>query len=197
MLDGYRPLVEFNDAKPSVDDVEWAKALIAAPLTDETAAHLIQVVRGGDDGRAQMAAWALGFGVLPGSSRMEFVEGLLLVVVDTTRSAEVRAHAAEAVAEQLRFEDQDDRLQEVATARLVDTLDDASGMVRFWSAFALGQLHAAWVARASVRTAGPRPAPRTISSAIAPRSPASLFRRRRSCWERDSFTATGVSSTTS
>jgi len=142
MLDGYRPLVELNDGEPSVEDVEWAKALIAAPITDETAAHLIQVVRGSDDGRAQMAAWALGFGVLPGSSRTELVEGLLLVVVDATRSAEVRAHAAEAVAEQLRFEDQDDRLQEVATARLLDTLDDASGMVRFWSAFALGQLHA-------------------------------------------------------
>jgi hypothetical protein len=56
---------------------------------------------------------------------------------------------------------------------------------------------AAWVARASVRRAGWRPAPRTISSAMAPRSRASLFRRAKSCWARDSLTAAGFSSTTS
>ncbi len=120
--------------------VEWAKALIAAPLTEPVAAELIELARSAEPDQAQMAAWALGFGEIPERLRLEVVGALLEVLVDATRSGAVRGQAAEAVAERLDFSDHLHPARVVTETHLIDMLSDPSSPVRFWSAFALGKL---------------------------------------------------------
>ena len=49
-----------NPTGHSGDVVEWAKALIAAPLTEPVVAELIELAGSAEPDRAKMAAWALG-----------------------------------------------------------------------------------------------------------------------------------------
>jgi HEAT repeat protein len=82
--------------------------------------------------RAQ-AAWALGFH----PRGAEAVDALLSTLADAHEETEIRAHAAEALghmADRLG-----DREADVLAA-LLRSLTDASAYVRFWSAFALGNL---------------------------------------------------------
>jgi HEAT repeat protein len=82
--------------------------------------------------RAQ-AAWALGFH----PQGAEAVDVLLRTLADGAEETEIRAHAAEALghmADRLG-----DREGDVLAA-LLRSLTDASAYVRFWSAFALGNL---------------------------------------------------------
>jgi HEAT repeat protein len=82
--------------------------------------------------RAQ-AAWALGFH----PDGAEAAEALLGTLADAEEETEVRAHAAEALghmADRLG-----DREADVLAA-LLRGLTDTSAYVRFWSAFALGNL---------------------------------------------------------
>ena len=126
----------------SIEIIEWAKDLVAVPLTEEVAAALIEIVRSRQDDRAEMAAWALGFGELAPASLTGVVEALCSVIGDTARPVQVRAQAAEAVAQQLE-DCAGHRLRPVATDLLIEMLSDASAAVRFWSAFGLGKLRAA------------------------------------------------------
>jgi HEAT repeat protein len=82
--------------------------------------------------RAQ-AAWALGFHPEGAGA----AEGLIRTLADAGEETEVRAHAAEALghmADRLG-----DREADVLAA-LLQGLADTSAYVRFWSAFALGNL---------------------------------------------------------
>jgi HEAT repeat protein len=82
--------------------------------------------------RAQ-AAWALGFH----PQGAEAVDALLRTLADAAEETEIRAHAAEALghmADRLG-----DREGDVLAA-LLRSLTDTSAYVRFWSAFALGNL---------------------------------------------------------
>lgn len=130
-----------DDAEePSIEVVEWAKALIAVPLAEEAAVDLIGLVQDRDAGRAQMSAWALGFAQIPANLETQALEALLEMLGDTSRSGVVRGHAAEAIAERLQFSEPLDPDRHAAELRLVDLLSDASPAVRFWSAFGLGKL---------------------------------------------------------
>ena len=126
-------------SSPSTDSIEWAKAVVAVPLSEEVVGELIGEVRSGTE-RAAMAAWALGFGEVPRNLRSRAVRVLLEVAADRTRPELVRAHATEAVAEQLRFSDSTDRDHQATESEMMALLSDASPAVRFWSAFTLGQL---------------------------------------------------------
>lgn len=76
------------------------------------------------------AAYALGF-CAEGTQTQQAVEALTSVVAAQNEMPMVRGTAAEALA----------NLAEVqSTPVLIGTLQDASSEVRFWSAFALGQL---------------------------------------------------------
>lgn len=125
-----------------MEDVEWAKGIIEAPLTVQTANHLVEIVRDRMDSRAEMAAWALGFGELPDEARGGVLDALLDVVTDETHSERLRGQAAEAIAECLEYS-ADAEARDRASDLLIDLLRDASPTVRFWAAFALGKLRAA------------------------------------------------------
>jgi hypothetical protein len=127
---------------PSGETVEWGKALVAAGLTDDVVAELLELVRHGTDDRAEVAAWAFGFGEIPQPLRIDTLESLLNVLADANRPAAVRGGVAEAVAEQLEFSDDTDLLRRAAEAVLIGLLDDDSAVVRFWAAFAVGKLKA-------------------------------------------------------
>jgi len=144
--------------EPSIEVVEWAKALVAIPLTEDTTLDLIDLVRDGAAGRAQMSAWALGFGDIPGHLAQRALEALLEMLGETGRPGVVRGHAAEAIAERLQFSDPLDPVRKVAELRFLDLLNDASPAVRFWSAFGLGKL----------RTTAAVPALRMLSSDDTP-----------------------------
>lgn len=120
--------------------IEWAKSLVAAGLTDDVVAELLELVRHGSDDRAEMAAWTFAFGDIPPDLRSDTLRGLLDVVTDTDRHAELRGQAAEAVAQQLEFSDNTDPLRQAAEAALIELLSDDSPIVRFWGAFGLGTL---------------------------------------------------------
>lgn len=140
-MDGHNVCSVDSDAQgPFADTVEWAKRLVATGLTEEIVVELIELLRRATDGRAEMAAWALGFGEVPGHLRESTVHALLEVLIDMTRAEAVRGQVAEAVAEQLAFSRGVDPLRRAAETRLIETLTDASSEVRFWSAFALGTL---------------------------------------------------------
>jgi HEAT repeat protein len=124
---------------PSVETVEWAKGLITVPFTEALVGELTGLVRSASSDRAEMAAWALAFGEVPGHLRGEVVETLLDVLGDVSRPESIRGRAAEAVAEQLEFL-HTDPTRHPAETRLIEMLTDASAVVRFWSAFALGTL---------------------------------------------------------
>jgi hypothetical protein len=126
--------------RPSPETVEWAKALVAAGLTDDVVAQLLGQVRQGADHRAEMAAWAFAFGDIPPHLRNDTLQSLLEVLAGGSRRAEVRGQVAEAVAEQLEFADETDPLRRAAEAALMDLLDDENPIVRFWGAFGLGKL---------------------------------------------------------
>jgi HEAT repeat protein len=82
--------------------------------------------------RAQ-AAWALGFH----PQGADAVDALLRTLADVAEETEIRAHAAEALGHMA------DRLGERegdVLAALLRSLTDTSAYVRFWSAFALGNL---------------------------------------------------------
>lgn len=124
----------------SSDVVEWAKALIFAPLTEPVVCELIELARSAERDQAQMAAWALGFGETPDYLPQGVVRALLDVLVDTTRPGAVRGQAADAVAEQLEFTDHLDPARLDAETSLTEMLNDPSAPVRFWSAVGLGKL---------------------------------------------------------
>ena len=124
---------------PSSETIEWAKALVAAGLTDEVVVELLELVREGTGGREQMAAWALAYGV-PARLIPDTVQSLLDVLADGERPAELRGQVAETVADQLEFSENTDPLRHRAEATLLQLLDDASPIVRFWAAFGLGKL---------------------------------------------------------
>jgi HEAT repeat protein len=125
---------------PSVETVEWAKGLIAVPFTEALVGELSDLVRSGSSDRAEMAAWALAFGETPEHLRGEVVEALVGVLADVSRPESIRGQAAEAVAEQLGLLHSTDPRRHPAEAQLIEMLTDASEVVRFWSAFALGTL---------------------------------------------------------
>ena len=122
------------------DGYEWAKTLIAAPLTEPETDELIEAARSAEPDGAQMAAWALGFGEIPENLLLGAVRALLDVLVDSTCPGPVRGQAAEAVAEQLEFSDHLDPARLDAETSLTDMLNDPSAQVRFWCAFGLGKL---------------------------------------------------------
>lgn len=126
-------------SSPSTDSIEWAKALVVAPLTEEVVGELVREMRGGTE-RAAMAAWALGSGDVPDDLRSRAVHALLEVAADRTRPDLVREHATEAVAERLRSSGSTDRDRQATESRMMVLLSDPSPAVRFWSAFAVGQL---------------------------------------------------------
>jgi hypothetical protein len=132
--------VDADADEPSIEIVEWAKALIAAPLSDVAVADLMGLAQDRDAGRAQMAAWALGFGEIPAHLETRALEALMAMLGDTSRSGVIRGHAAEAIGERLQFSGPDDPGREAAELRFVQLLSDASPDVRFWSAFGLGKL---------------------------------------------------------
>lgn len=134
-------MVESDANEPSMEIVEWAKELVAAPLTAEVARPLVGILRSRGDARAEMAAWALGFGELAPESRQDGLDALLDVMIDESRSDRVRGQVAEAVGEQLQFS-RDAHMRARAVDVLTGTLSDGSALVRFWSAFALGKLGA-------------------------------------------------------
>ncbi|MDQ1394552.1 MAG: hypothetical protein QOF30_3529 [Acidimicrobiaceae bacterium] len=129
-----------NPTGHSGDVVEWAKALIAAPLTEPVVAELIELAGSAEPDPAKMAAWALGFGEIPELLVVGADRALLGVLVDTTRTGAVRGQAAEAAAEQLEFSDRLDPAPIDAETCLTEMLNDPSAPVRFWSAFGLGKL---------------------------------------------------------
>jgi len=55
----------------------------------------MRLVQDRDAGRAQMAAWALGFGQIPAHLETRALETLLEMLGDTSRSGVVRGHAAD------------------------------------------------------------------------------------------------------
>ena len=141
----WRPTVGVVDADaegPSSEDVEWANALVDVPLGEAAAVELIGLVREGSGGRAQMAAWALGFGKVPAHLDERALEALLEMLADTSRPGAVRGHAAEAVGNRLDSAGLHDPARGLAELRLTDMLSDPSPEVRFWSAFGLGKLRA-------------------------------------------------------
>ena len=127
--------------EPSIEVVEWAKELVAAPLTGDVGARLLRILQSPGDARSEMAAWALGFGGLAAESRQDVLHALLGVMIDDTRPDRLRGQAAEAVGEQLQFSS-DEETSEEAVDLLTRMLSDESPVVRFWSAFALGKLGA-------------------------------------------------------
>jgi HEAT repeat protein len=78
-----------------------------------------------------MAAWALGFH----SSGERAVGTLLAVLRDPAEDTDVRCHAAEALGHIAPTRDRPEVL-----AALLHALGDRSPEVRFWAAFALGNL---------------------------------------------------------
>jgi HEAT repeat protein len=126
----------------ATEAVEWAKRLVAAPLTVDIATELIEVMISAEPARSEMAAWALGAGELPGSAQLNVIEALCDVLCDTTRPAGVRSHAAEALAAQIGASAPHSSGRDAATTALMGTLGDPDSGVRFWSAFALGELRA-------------------------------------------------------
>jgi len=132
--------VPADPQRPSPETIEWAKSLVAAGFTDGVVAELLELVRHGTDDRAEMAAWTFTVGDIPANLRTDSLHGLLDVVTDTHRFAEVRGQAAEAVAQQLEFSGTMDPLRQAAEATLIGLLNDDSPIVRFWGAFGLGTL---------------------------------------------------------
>jgi HEAT repeat protein len=128
--------------RPSAETIEWAKALVAAGLTDDVVAELLELVRVGTDDRAEMAAWALAYGDIPPHLKIATLQSLLGVLVDTARQPEVRGQVAEAFAQEFEFAEDTDPLRQAAELALIDLLDDESAIVRFWAAFGLGSLKA-------------------------------------------------------
>jgi HEAT repeat protein len=77
---------------------------------------------------------------LPEHLRGEVAETLLGVLGDVSRAESIRGRAAEALAEHLEFVQSTDPRRHPAETQLIEMLTDASAVVRFWSAFALGTL---------------------------------------------------------
>ena len=130
--------MDSDATEPSVEVVEWAKELVAAPLTADVVRRLVGILRDRGDARAEMAAWALRFGELAPESRQDGLHALLEVMIDDSRSERVRGQVAEAVGEQLQFSG-DAHMRATAVDLLTEALSDGSALVRFWSAFALGK----------------------------------------------------------
>ena len=98
---------------------------------------------------AEAAMWALSFGTVPRRRLEDVCRSLLDIAENNTLPPDVRAQAAEGVANHLAASKQS-RLRRVAVTRLSRLLRDPAVQVRFWSVFALGQLGGRQ-ARAAVR----------------------------------------------
>jgi HEAT repeat protein len=125
--------------KALVESEDEAEIIEAAQALSQTHGRVVRrglerVLASHDSPRARaQAAWALGFH--PQGSQA--VDALLRTLGDRHEDADVRAHAAEALghlADRLG-----DRGSDVLAA-LLHALTDASADIRFWSAFALGNL---------------------------------------------------------
>jgi HEAT repeat protein len=133
LLDARRKLRALERAEDEVEINNAAVALSLAPgrhvqrgLERLLAAHQLPRVRG-------MAAWALGF-----QSQGHHAAGSLLrTLADLDEEADVRAHAAEAIG---HLADRLGEREPDALAALLHALRDPSAEVRFWAAFALGNL---------------------------------------------------------
>ena len=112
------------------DDVvlwELGKALVKVGVKGAAVPPLIAILAEGTVEQRKMAAWALGMGVASGRVR----RALESVVAATAEHPDVRAHAAEGLGNLGRKSSVD---------VLLATLSDPEPAVRFWSAYALGEI---------------------------------------------------------
>jgi HEAT repeat protein len=133
LLDARRHLAALAEAEDDAAIAQAAQVLSETPgrrvrqgLERLLASHERASVRAG-------AAWALGFH----PQGPQAAGSLLRTLADQNEEADVRAHAAEAIghlADRLGAHERD------ALAALLHALRDGSAEVRFWAAFALGNL---------------------------------------------------------
>ncbi|MGH3849559.1 MAG: hypothetical protein ACRDRT_07645, partial [Pseudonocardiaceae bacterium] len=109
-----------DPTRPSTDTVEWAKALVADPLSEGATHGLIEFLRCREIGWAKMAAWALGVGEIPEHLRGGAIRALLELMSDIAQPSAVRAQAAEAAAGQLECSETNESLWVAAETFLVD-----------------------------------------------------------------------------
>jgi HEAT repeat protein len=133
MLDVRRRLAALAQAKSEVEIAEAAQSLVDTPGRRVSKGLEELVARHPDPAVRARAAWALGFH----AQGSRAVPGLVRTLADLDEDLEVRAHAAEALghlADRLGEHERD------VLAALIHGLRDSAPEVRFWSAFALGNL---------------------------------------------------------
>ena len=133
LLDARRKLRALERAEDEVEINNAASALSLMPgrqvqrgLERLLVAHELPRVRA-------MAAWALGFQ----SQGHQAAGSLLRTLADSDEEADVRAHSAEALG---HLANQLGEHEPEVLAALLHALRDGSAEVRFWAAFALGNL---------------------------------------------------------
>ena len=133
LLDARRRLAALAEAEDDAAIAGAAQALSETPgrrvrqgLEQLLGSHESPSVRAG-------AAWALGFH----QHGPRAAGSLLRTLADVNEEADVRAHAAEAIG---HLADRLGAAESDALAALLHALRDGSAEVRFWDAFALGNL---------------------------------------------------------
>jgi HEAT repeat protein len=133
MLEARRRLAAFSHASNDVEITQAAEALVGTPgrrvrkgLEELLASHEDPAIRA-------RAAWVLGFH----AQGSQAVPALLRTLRDREEDVDVRGHAAEALG---HLADNLGDLEGEVLAALLHALRDPSAEVRFWAAFALGNL---------------------------------------------------------
>src|SRR5205823_10378526 len=129
-----------GDMPAAADEIEWAKNVIARPLSSADVLDLIDALGHGAPSREEAAAGALGFADLSEEDTSQVVDVLVTVARSDDAPDAVRGQCVEALGEQLEHSSPGDAPRQRAETCLLDLLRDSAGVVRFWSAFALGTL---------------------------------------------------------
>lgn len=125
-----KPLLLSILADDSMDDIvlwETGKALVQVGVTGAAVPLLIRMLRKGTLEQRKMAAWALGMGNRSAAAR----RALEIVVAKKKEHPDVRSHAAEGLGTLAR---------KASVEVLLKGLSDTEPTVRFWVAYALGEI---------------------------------------------------------
>jgi HEAT repeat protein len=106
---------------------ECGKALVQAGVTGPAVPLLLGMLQDGSVEQRRMAAWTLGMGSVSTAARTALEHTLSL----PTEHADVRAQAAEGLGTLTR---------KASVGVLLDALTDSESKVRFWAAYALGEI---------------------------------------------------------
>jgi HEAT repeat protein len=128
-------------ARYLIEDVDWARAHADKPLFGRLLDSVVDSLIRGNDSKAAMSAWLLGRTEIATEDVPRVGRLLMTVVADDKRSHHVRNHAAESMGELLAYASHN-ALRAEAVELLIAQLADPEPSLRFWSAFALGQMRA-------------------------------------------------------